>query len=105
MNVIEVALNSGMKHLLIEIRLMVNIKLGPERKKERFKLSAHNGAKKFCFPQARAPPGQEPQNLPARYDGQHETERKKQLLKLFNRTQEQVLYRPLPMNFGTHKND
>lgn len=39
---------------------------------------------------ARAPPGQEPQNLPARYDGQHETERKKQLLKLFNRTQEQV---------------
>ena len=47
--------------------------------------------KKFFFPQARAPPGQEPQNLPARYDGQHETERKKQLLKLFNRTQEQVL--------------
>ena len=49
MNVIEVALNSGMKHLLIEIRLMVNIKLGHERKKERFKLSAHNGAKKILF--------------------------------------------------------
>lgn len=40
--------------------------------------------------QARAPPGQEPQNLPAPYDSQHETERKRQLLKLFNRTQEQV---------------
>lgn len=40
--------------------------------------------------QARAPPGQEPQNLPATYDSQHETERKRQLLKLFNRTQEQV---------------
>ena len=40
--------------------------------------------------QARAPPGQEPQNLPSTYDSQHETERKKQLLKLFNRTQEQV---------------
>ena len=105
MNVIEVALNSGMKHLLIEIRQMVNIKLGHERKKGRFKLSCDNGAKKILFPQARAPPGQEPQNLPARYDGQHETERKKQLLKLFNRTQEQVLYRPLPMNFGTCKND
>lgn len=39
---------------------------------------------------ARAPPGQEPQNLPSTYDSQHETERKKQLLKLFNRTQEQV---------------
>ena len=49
MNVIEVALNSGMKHLLIEIRQMVNIKLGPERKKERFKLSGHNGAKKILF--------------------------------------------------------
>ena len=34
MNVIEVALNSGMKHLLIEIRQMVNIKLGHERKKD-----------------------------------------------------------------------
>ena len=82
-----------MKHLLIEIRRMVNIKLGSERKKERKKdLSClvTMVQKKFCFPQARAPPGQEPQNLPARYDGQHETERKKQLLKLFNRTQEQV---------------
>ncbi|KAJ7329015.1 DNA methyltransferase 1-associated protein 1 [Desmophyllum pertusum] len=39
---------------------------------------------------ARAPPGQEPQNLPSPYDSQHETERKRQLLKLFNRTQEQV---------------
>ena len=49
MNVIEVALNSGMKHLLIEIRQMVNIKLGHERKKERFKLSSHNDAKKILF--------------------------------------------------------
>ncbi|XP_073259043.1 DNA methyltransferase 1-associated protein 1-like isoform X1 [Porites lutea] len=39
---------------------------------------------------ARAPPGQEAQNLPSAYDSQHETERKRQLLKLFNRTQEQV---------------
>ena len=49
MNVIEVALNSGMKHLLIEIRQMVNIKLGHERKKERFKLSCDNGEKKILF--------------------------------------------------------
>ena len=89
MNVIEVVLNSGMKHLLIEITQMVNIKLGHERKKDLSCLLTMV-QKKFCFPQARAPPGQEPQNLPARYDGQHETERKKQLLKLFNRTQEQV---------------
>ena len=49
MNVIEVVLNSGMKHLLIEITQMVKIKLGHERKKERFKLSAHTGAKKILF--------------------------------------------------------
>ena len=40
--------------------------------------------------QARAPAGEAPQNLPSTYDSQHETERKRQLLKLFNRTQEQV---------------
>lgn len=39
---------------------------------------------------ARAPAGEAPQNLPSTYDNQHETERKRQLLKLFNRTQEQV---------------
>ncbi|KAK2555059.1 DNA methyltransferase 1-associated protein 1 [Acropora cervicornis] len=39
---------------------------------------------------ARAPAGEAPQNLPSTYDSQHETERKRQLLKLFNRTQEQV---------------
>lgn len=39
---------------------------------------------------ARAPPGQEPQNLPPPFDAQHETERKRQLLKLYNRTPEQV---------------
>ena len=44
----------------------------------------------LLFLQARAPPGQEAQNLPSAYDSQHETERKRQLLKLFNRTQEQV---------------
>ena len=40
--------------------------------------------------QAREPPGQEPQNLPPPFDPQHETERKRQLLKLYNRTPEQV---------------
>ncbi|XP_074611802.1 DNA methyltransferase 1-associated protein 1-like isoform X1 [Acropora palmata] len=39
---------------------------------------------------ARAAAGEAPQNLPSTYDSQHETERKRQLLKLFNRTQEQV---------------
>ena len=101
MNVIEVALNSGMKHLLIEIRHGKNLSLVMKERKKDLSCLVTMVQKKFCFPQARAPPGQEPQNLPTRYDGQHETERKKQLLKLFNRTQEQVLYRPLPMNFGT----
>uniref|UniRef100_A0A6P8HMQ4 DNA methyltransferase 1-associated protein 1 n=1 Tax=Actinia tenebrosa TaxID=6105 RepID=A0A6P8HMQ4_ACTTE len=39
---------------------------------------------------ARIPTGQEPPDMPAQYDAQHETDRKRQLLKLYNRTQEQV---------------
>ncbi|XP_032243096.1 DNA methyltransferase 1-associated protein 1 isoform X2 [Nematostella vectensis] len=39
---------------------------------------------------ARVPTGQEPANLPTPYHAQHETDRKRQLLKLYNRTQEQV---------------
>ena len=34
---------------------------------------------------ARTPPGQEPQDLPAEYDAEHEKNRKEQLIKLFNR--------------------
>lgn len=40
--------------------------------------------------QGRSPPGIEPDDLPTPYDAQHETTRKEQLLKLFNRTPEQV---------------
>lgn len=39
---------------------------------------------------ARTPPGQEPQDLPPAYDAQHEKNRKEQLIKLFNRTPEEV---------------
>ena len=39
---------------------------------------------------ARTPPGQEPQDLPPPYDCEHEKNRKEQLVKLFNRTPEEV---------------
>jgi len=39
---------------------------------------------------ARTPPGQEPQDVPPSYDCEHEKNRKEQLIKLFDRTPEEV---------------
>ena len=44
----------------------------------------------FPSQQAKTAPGQEPENLPPVFDAEHETKRKTQLLKLYNRTPEQV---------------
>ena len=40
--------------------------------------------------QVRAPPGKEEENAPPVFDAEHEAKRKEQLLKLYNRTPEQV---------------
>ena len=102
MNVIEVALNSGMKHLLIEIRQMVNIKLGHERKKD-LSCLVTMVQKNFVFHRLEPP-----------LDKNHRTCQHVMMVSMKQSernsfwsclTAHKNRYRPLPMNFGTHKND
>ena len=45
--------------------------------------------------QVRAPPGKEEENAPPVFDAEHEAKRKEQLLKLYNRTPEQVIFKSI----------
>jgi len=60
----------------------------PNRVMEDIKLRYYDVVRKLLI--ARTPPGQETQDLPPVYDAEHEKMRKEQLIKLFNRTPEEV---------------
>lgn len=60
----------------------------PNRVMEDLKERYYNVVRKLI--KARTPPGQDPQDVPPAYDCQHEKNRKEQLIKLFNRTPEEV---------------
>ncbi|XP_012553597.1 DNA methyltransferase 1-associated protein 1 isoform X1 [Hydra vulgaris] len=60
----------------------------PDRCMEDLKQKYYNVVQKLI--KVRTLPGQEPKDLPPNFDGEHEKNRKEQLIQIFNRTPEQV---------------